>query len=126
MGSSGLITQDKVCLVVDDEPAIRRLITFLMQGIGCEVLAAEDAESALQSAHEKSPAIAIIDIQLPDMDGIELLHHLRDDGEPDLPAILISAYSEPPSHDADRFIPKPFDVNNLAEAVSEVLEEHRS
>jgi two-component system, OmpR family, phosphate regulon response regulator PhoB len=113
------------CLVVDDEPAILRLVAVVLRDLGCETLMAPDAESALQLASSSSPDLIISDVKLPGMDGLALAHQLKSDARFDhTPVLLMSAFSEPRDHDGDGFLAKPFDIDRLVDFVSPYLDHH--
>jgi len=113
------------CLVVDDEPAILRLVAVVLRDLGCETLMARDAESALQLVDNSSPDLVISDIKLPGMDGLELARRLKSDQRFDhRPVLLMSAFGEPRNHDGDGFLAKPFDIDGLVDFVSPYLDRH--
>ena len=115
------------CLVVDDEPAIRRTISLVLQDFGFSVREAGDAETALAAIASERPDAIVADVRLPGMNGVELVRRVREgDGRRDLPIVLISAYEEPREHDADRFVSKPFDIEELAQIVAEMVERNGS
>ena len=64
-------------LVVDDEPSIVKLVSAYLKPEGYEVLTAADGPTGLKAARSFRPDIAILDIMLPGMDGLELLQQLR-------------------------------------------------
>lgn len=68
--------ESNVLLVVDDEPDFIELITQVATGIGFEVLPAGTAEAMLDRLQRRGPSIVLLDLQLPGMDGIEVLRHL--------------------------------------------------
>ncbi len=78
-------------LVVDDEPQILHVISGILLDEGFEVLTALDGETALRVVAEEAPELALLDIALPGMDGLELLEELKR-SHPALPVIMISAY----------------------------------
>ncbi len=78
-------------LVVDDEPQILNVISGILLDEGFEVLTALDGETALKVVAEEAPELALLDIALPGMDGLELLEELKR-SHPALPVIMISAY----------------------------------
>lgn len=107
------------CLVVDDEPAILRLVALVLRDLGYEALAAPDAETAAGILAFKRLDLIITDVRLPGADGLELARRVKE--APRLrstPVLLISAYGEPHSHRGDGFLPKPFDIEGLADFVA--------
>lgn len=64
-------------LVVDDDPGIRYLLEVLLSGSGHEVVLAESAREALARLKEETPDLIILDIMMPDMDGLTLLGRIR-------------------------------------------------
>jgi CheY-like chemotaxis protein len=100
---------------VEDEPAILRLVTIVLEEMGCQTLAVPDAETALEVLAHHIPDLVLADVRLPGMDGIELARRLkRDPSLARTPVLLMSAYGEPADHDGDGFLPKPFDLEELA------------
>lgn len=67
----------KTFLVVDDSAAIRQLVSLTVTGAGYEVLAARNGNEALQKLSESRPDLVITDLNMPDMDGIELIRKIR-------------------------------------------------
>ncbi len=113
---------DSVVLVVDDEATILRVITYVLQYLGCQTETAVDAETALGMLKTIRPSLVISDIKLPGIDGVELTKRIK--GDPSLsstPVLLISAYGEPPRNPADGFLPKPFDIDELESMVTRFL-----
>lgn len=111
------------CLVVDDEPAILRLVILVLRDLGYETLAAPDAETAAGILAFRRPDLIITDVRLPGVDGLELARRVKD--APPLqstPVLLISAYGEPRSHDGDGFLAKPFDIDSLTDFVAPYLD----
>lgn len=76
-------------LVVDDEPQIVRALVINLRARGYEADAAQDGASALQIAAARHPDVIILDLGLPDMDGIEVISGLR--GWTRVPIIVLSA-----------------------------------
>jgi CheY-like chemotaxis protein len=110
------------CLVVEDEPAILRLIVVVLEDMGFEMLAATDAESALEIVSASDPDVVIADVRLPGMDGVELARKIKSsDGHASTPVLLMSAYAEPAGHPCEGFLHKPFDIDQLAEFVEPYL-----
>lgn len=104
-------------LVVDDELAIRRLVATILARGGHEAVAAASAAEALAIASRKAPDAAIIDLGLPDRDGLELVAALREQGG--FPILVLSARTEVSDKiaalnlGADDYVTKPFDGDEL-------------
>jgi two-component system KDP operon response regulator KdpE len=104
-------------LVVDDDPAMRRTLSINLRARDYEVETAGDGRSALQVVDERMPDVVLLDLGLPDLDGISVLKRLRSFTQ--VPVIVVSARSE--SDDkvealdlgADDFITKPFSIEEL-------------
>ena len=78
-------------LVVDDEPQILQVVAGILQDEGFEVTTAPDGETALKLAAAEPPDLVLLDINLPGLDGLEVLTELKK-RQPLLPVIIISAY----------------------------------
>jgi CheY-like chemotaxis protein len=105
-------------LVVDDEPAISRIIAVVINSLGCETILAATAEDALARLGQVQPQMMIVDVRLPGIDGVEFVHRIRQDSRfKRTPVYLMSAFAEPSEHDGDGFLPKPFDVDQLSDIV---------
>jgi two-component system nitrogen regulation response regulator GlnG len=77
-------------LVVDDDPAARRLVAAIFAGEHIEVLTAEDGASGIARANELDPDVILLDLRLPDTDGIEVLERLKP-AERGTPVIMLTA-----------------------------------
>lgn len=112
-------------LAVDDEPGILRLIKLELTPQGFRVLTAESAAEAMEVAQEYRPDIALLDIVMPDMSGLELMRELRERG--DLPVILLTAKGSDTDKvrglemGADDYLAKPFSPDELSARVRAVL-----
>jgi len=111
-----------LCLIVDDEPAILRLVSVVLQDMGCETLSAPNAEAAMELLQTAHPDVIITDVRLPGIDGIELTRKIRSDETLSAtPVLLMSAYGEPRGHEGDDFLAKPFDIDGLIDFVSRYI-----
>jgi len=119
---AGLTLKSVKCLVVEDEPTILRLVTLVLEDMGCETLAAADAEGALNILSEQVPDVLIADVRLPGMNGVDLANRVRSsDRHSSTAVLLMSAYGEPSHHGCDGFLAKPFDIESLTEFVEPFL-----
>ena len=115
-------------LVVDDEPAIREYESGLLVELGHEVLTAGDGAEALQLARERQPDLALLDIMMPEMSGIEVCQQLRTDPcTRDIRIIVVSgldskrALEESIIAGADDFLAKPINALELMVRVRSIL-----
>jgi two-component system KDP operon response regulator KdpE len=104
-------------LVVDDEPQIVRALKVVLREAGFQAVPAETASEALDLAAVRPPEAAIIDLVLPDLDGVELTRRLREWSE--MPILVLSAVGEEEQKvraleaGADDYITKPFGTREL-------------
>jgi len=121
---------DVSILVVDDEPGMRSLLMRALGREGYSVTAFERGEDALASMESEEYDLAVLDIQMPGMDGIELLKKLKN-RDPELNVIMVTAYGSMQSAiDAMRFgahdyLTKPFEVDEIKLVVEKALEHER-
>lgn len=117
----------KKVLVVDDEPGMRSLLTRVMEKEGYTAAACADGNEALQAFTKEDWDLVIADIDMPGMDGIELLKHLRKNN-PQVPVLMITAYAtvetavEAMKLGAHDYITKPFAMDELKIVVGKVFE----
>ena len=112
-------------LVVDDEPQILRALKIILRDAGFEVLQAASVEEALDAAALRPPAAAIIDLVLPDGDGIEVTKSLREWSK--MPILVLSAVGEEDEKvraleaGADDYVTKPFGPRELVARLQAAL-----
>jgi two-component system KDP operon response regulator KdpE len=105
-------------LVVDDEPPIRRFLRTSLTAQGYEVVEADTAKEALGQLARNRVDVLVLDLGLPDMDGIEVLQHLRKSGS-DVPVVVLSSRTNEPEKvkaldlGADDYVTKPFGIDEL-------------
>jgi len=80
-------------LVVDDEESVRLLYKEELEEEGYSVITAEDGEEAIRKVSLRRPDLITLDIRMPGMDGIEVLHRIRE-MDKDIPVIMSTAYGE--------------------------------
>ena len=104
-------------LVIDDELSIRRLLQVLLEGAGHQLISAEDASHGLHALAIEKPDLLILDLGLPDLDGLEVLRRLREWTA--VPVLILSARPDPTDKvkaldlGADDYLTKPFDAPEL-------------
>ncbi len=117
-------------LVVDDERSIRDGVERVLKRMGCEVLTAADGEQALGILKQERIAIAILDLKMPGMDGMELHQRIREIDDA-IVVIIITGYAtietaiSAMKQGAYDFIPKPFEPDHLKIVVNRALEKIR-
>ena len=118
----------KTVLVTDDGPQITHVIRVGLQRAGCRVIVAADGESAIGCASAEQVDLLILDIELPDMTGFELLRQIRSKpGCAEMPVIFITGSGNPKNHaeaeelGAAGFFTKPFSPTELHHRVKKVL-----
>ena len=112
-------------LVADDEPRITKLVSIALSEEGFRVITAGGGEEALMKAEEVRPDIVLLDIVMPDLDGIEVMRQLRE--RRPVPVILLTAKGSTADKakgldlGADDYIAKPFHPDELAARVRAVI-----
>ncbi|MBS7615612.1 response regulator [Candidatus Bathyarchaeota archaeon] len=113
-------------LVVDDDENIRKVLMMILQDEGYNVDMAGTAKEAIEKTRKNFYNLALIDVRLPDMEGIELLTKVRDT-TPRMRKIIITGYPtiqnaiEAVNRGADAYILKPFDMTKVLTTIKEQL-----
>jgi DNA-binding NtrC family response regulator len=113
-------------LVVDDDPDIREILQDRLESLGHAVVTAEDGQEALEKSAKEEPDLMFLDLQLPQIDGMQVLKRVRD--YPDLTVIIITAFGtiekavEAMKEGAFDFITKPFSPDHLDLVIKKALE----
>ncbi len=112
-------------LVVDDEPAVRRVLVMRLQMAGYRVLCAEDGEEALALFHQEQPDLVVLDVMMPKLDGFAVCRRLR--AESCVPIIFLSALDAIAERvagldlGADDYLSKPFSPKELEARIATIL-----
>ncbi|MBI3361996.1 MAG: response regulator transcription factor [Chloroflexi bacterium] len=112
-------------LVVDDEPSVTEVVSLYLAREGFRVATASDGPAALEAVARQRPALIVLDLMLPGVDGLEITRRLRADGN--LPIILLTARSLETDRilglelGADDYVVKPFSPQELVARVKAVL-----
>ena len=133
--NSGQPPVDKrpLVLAVDDNHDNLELLTQILDLFGCECMEAVDGYSALSAAVDRSPDLIVLDICLPDIDGIELVKRIREN--PDLihiPIVAVTALAK--TEDRERilqagciaYLSKPFNIKDLEQIIRQHLNHQAS
>jgi two-component system cell cycle response regulator DivK len=115
-------------LIVEDNPANMKLATFVLQSAGHTVVSATDAETGMALAHDAAPALILMDIQLPGIDGLTATTLLKQAAETrDIPVIALTALAMKGDEDriraagCDGYIAKPMRYQELLATVAAYL-----
>lgn len=112
-------------LVVDDDPEIRTVLTVALERAGYGVVAAADGQAALREARRASPALIVLDVGLPELDGMEVCRRLR--AASAVPILFLTARDDEIDRvlglelGADDYMTKPFSPRELAARVKAIL-----
>src|SRR5678816_2992858 len=115
---------DAVVYVVDDDESMRRAIDLLMESAGLKAHGFATAADFLAFDRAEIPACLILDVNLPDLNGLDLQHELAESRSP-LPIIFVTGYGDIPQTvramkaGAIEFLTKPFEDKALLEAVEQ-------
>jgi len=120
-------------LIADDEANIRNILDFTLHAEGFTVIGARNGDEAFTLALSEQPDIVILDVMMPDTDGIEACRRLkRDERTSRLPVILLTARSSSDDRrrgreaGADAYITKPFSPSKVVATLREILGAHRA
>jgi putative nucleotidyltransferase with HDIG domain len=126
----GATVDTEKILIVDDEEAIREVVSTLLEAQGYACTIAEDGRKGLEAFRKDTFDLVLSDIVMPEMDGMKLLAELRQD-DPDVPVIMVTAMHdisialEAIRSGAYDYILKPFEKDQLHLSVRRALEHHR-
>ena len=111
-------------LVVDDELSIRILYREELEEDGYTVITASDGDEALRKIKSDKPDLVTLDIRMPGMDGIEVLHHIRE-MDKEIPVIMSTAYGEYRNEfnvwASDAYVVKTANLSELKETIERLL-----
>jgi DNA-binding response OmpR family regulator len=115
-------------LVADDDPDLLEMVAFLLRRSDYRVVTAEDGAQALELALDRRPNLAVLDVKMPKLDGVEVLRKIRENASTSsIPAILVSAGVEQEKIDAglaagaNEYVKKPFSPRELMAVVEDLL-----
>src|SRR2546421_9301189 len=107
----------RTALIIDDEKQIRRLLRFALEAADHQVYEAETGQSGLTEIVQRKPDVVLLDLGLPDMEGVKVLRRLREWS--DVPVLILSVRDDPDEKvaaldaGADDYVTKPFDTAEL-------------
>ena len=122
-------TTPKTVLIVDDEPAILKIVSKRLETAGYRVVVAMDGESALARIRESAPELVILDVMMPKLNGYEVCARLKQDPvHRHIPIVMFTAKSEEADYwhgmaaGADAYLTKPFDASDLHLLVNKLIQ----
>ncbi|MEV4343215.1 response regulator [Actinoplanes sp. NPDC049596] len=122
-----------VVLVADDDADIRDLVAFKLEQAGFEVIAVEDGQSAVEQARGRQPTLAVLDVSMPGLSGIEVCRMLRaDPATAGILIIMLTARVQEQdveggfSAGADDYVTKPFSPRELVSRIQALLSRARA
>lgn len=117
----------KRVLVVDDDPVVRLLVNEFLSAQGYEVQTVESGSECLNQVTEKKPDFVVLDLLMPEMNGIEVLKKLRSNpNTSEVPIVMMSsdfdseAIANSYNVSADGYVQKPFGMRDILSALKEV------
>jgi excisionase family DNA binding protein len=127
LGSSRAAARHTV-LIVDDDPGLRDLLRVSLEGDGCSVREASSAEEGMAALSEEPPDLILLDVQMPMVDGWEMLRLVREKhGVDAIPVVMYSGKANSDSaataeeRGAQAFVGKPFDPEQLLASTRQLL-----
>jgi two-component system OmpR family response regulator len=114
-------------LLIDDEKPYAEIIKSVLESLDIDVLIACDSTEALNFLQQIIPDLILLDVMMPDVDGLTLLRWLREHSEKDIPIHVVSAKAMTEDREAalsagaDGFLAKPFAIDDLQDLVRRYL-----
>ncbi|HET7768451.1 MAG TPA: response regulator transcription factor [Chloroflexota bacterium] len=124
------VAEQMQVLVVDDDPAIRQLVTMALEDEGYGAVTARDGQDALEllARMAEAPDVIILDMNMPRVDGWEFARRYRESALPKAPIVVLTAAQDVAQRcadvRADGCIGKPFDLDDLLAAVTAPKHQH--
>ncbi|RAM36934.1 response regulator transcription factor [Arthrobacter globiformis] len=123
-GPGGILVSRGLCLVIEDDQDIRDLLTLILTRMGFDVHAVSTGVQGVTAAWEHHPVLVTVDLNLPDMDGLDVAGYIRE--RSDVPMLFVTARAEPDDEmagmasGASAYLTKPFRAWQLTEAVKKL------
>jgi DNA-binding response OmpR family regulator len=117
---------DKKILVIEDDPASSKLMQYALTQHGYEVLIASNGSDGLRKARTEGPALVILNVMLPGMDGFEVCHRLRVEGD-GLPIVMLSEKGREADRaigfklGANKYLIKPVSPSTVISVVDDLI-----
>jgi CheY-like chemotaxis protein len=113
-------------LVIDDEPGIRNLLDTLLRRKGYDVVVADGGQEGLELFRQEHPDVIVLDLKMPEMDGVTVLQHIRN-LKPGQPVIILTGAGTPEMEQrvyalgVSEFVHKEFSLHRLGDALKRLL-----
>ena len=129
MAAGDYIRDDQtLILLAEDSPSVQAMVSFRLERSGYDVLVTDNGEDALRLARERLPALAVLDVEMPGLSGLEVTRRLRaEDQTRHIPVILLTsldgdlAVAEGYEAGANDYVTKPFSPQELQTRVKGLL-----
>ncbi|MGA2089941.1 MAG: response regulator [Endomicrobiales bacterium] len=114
-------------LIMDDEPALRNIVYNLLKPLGHQLFTSADGRQAIETGAKEIPDVALLDVRVPDMDGLEVLTELRKIN-PHIKCIMLSGFGDTDAavdaikRGAFEYINKPFKIDEVLKIVSKAVD----
>ena len=128
----GFGTRKRRILIAEDDPNIRNILKFMLEGKGYEVLACEDGQLAKDALPKFKPDLVLLDVMMPKKNGLEVCYEIKNDPKTlHLPVLVLTATTQTSTKGddywrvrsrADDFITKPFNSADLLARVGKLLD----
>jgi len=122
------VTDAPAVLIVEDNPRNLKLVRDVLNHVGYRTLEAQTAEDGLELARTEHPGLILMDVQLPGMDGLQALEHLRADPRTaDISVVAVTAFAMKRDRERcleagfDGYLEKPIDVRELPRRVAALM-----
>ena len=123
------VSRQPLVMVVDDSITMRKVTSRVLDNHSIEVMTAQDGIDAIEQLHDRVPDMMLLDIEMPRMDGYELLDHIRADARlRHVPVVMITSRAgqkhrrKARKAGANAYLTKPYQEAELVEQVSEILD----
>jgi DNA-binding response OmpR family regulator len=119
------VTPDVEVLVIEDDAGVRHLIATVLRRHGFEVAQAATGRAGLLHLDQHQPGVVVLDVGLPDLDGWQVLQHIRENSA--VPVLMLTGYAEEPDKvrglraGADDYLTKPFGIDEFTARVEALL-----
>jgi DNA-binding NtrC family response regulator len=124
------LTEKTRILIIDDDENIRRLLETILTDEGYTVESADTAAKGIEKSEKAFFNLALVDVRLPDMEGVELLPKLRST-KPKMRKIIVTGYPtlqnaiSAVNNGANAYVMKPFDVEKILKTIKEQLQKQK-